>query len=213
MFAGFGVVGAAATHLQVAPTAREQGHTGLGEGRLQVGGHLTRQQLGSPTQASGEQQLQAAPLGFACRLAAHADPIRRGPRTLHPGLQAARLHRQIRHLAAAGIAPSPLHPRSQAITLQHGGEPLRPPLAGQGFLAFAGLPLALAGRTRRCHGLPSDGRSRINSRNSSVDRRLRAFSPLATTRSASSRLPRIKASMPSSTVPPQTNLCTCTQRN
>ena len=38
MFAGFGVVGAAATHLQVGPAAREEGRTGFGEGRLQVGG-------------------------------------------------------------------------------------------------------------------------------------------------------------------------------
>jgi len=74
--------------------------------------HFTGQHLGGPAQAAGEQQLQAAPLGFAGRLAAHAHPIRRGPRPLHPGLQPARLHDQILHPAAAGIAPAALHPRS-----------------------------------------------------------------------------------------------------
>jgi hypothetical protein len=34
VLAGFGVVGAAATHLQVGPAAREQGRTGFSEGRL-----------------------------------------------------------------------------------------------------------------------------------------------------------------------------------
>ena len=112
MFAGFGVVGAAATHLQVGPAAREEGRTGFCKGRLQVGGHFTGQQLGGPAQAAGEQQLQAAPLGFAGRLAAHAHPIGSGPRPLHPGLQPARLHDQLLHPAAAGIAPAALQPRS-----------------------------------------------------------------------------------------------------
>lgn len=55
MFAGSGVIGAAATHLQVDPTAQEQGHPCFGEGHRLVGGQLTGQQsgVGQPQAVAG----------------------------------------------------------------------------------------------------------------------------------------------------------------
>jgi len=131
---------------------REQGHPHLREGLLQIAGHLTGQQLGSPAEPSGHRRLQRSPLDLAGCRTAYADPIGRRPGALDPSLQSPCLHRQILNSPAAGIAPAPLHARPQTVTLQDRREPLRPPLAGQ-----------------RCGPPSPSGCGRISWRSSSVE--------------------------------------------